>query len=1060
MKKIKVFISSVVEGYRDLRAAADEAIVDLNREGFNFQVVRSDKLPALDLTPQKTCLEGVMASEVYLGIYGERYGWGDSPVGISPTEEEFDEAKRSGKKILIFVEKVGQRETRQTEFLKKVEDYIDGRHRKGFKTRDELKYEVARALRALMLANFEEYLPAYLQSLLGKYERITRPWEEHADSLRTSEIVQLELIDETKKEERKPLLQLYEESEEPSEKFANESLMLSDALRQNQRLLIIGDPGAGKSTCLQWITYSYAQQILNSSQADLPVPIHLELKWYKDNLLELITTCFGENNVACDEDTVKDWIKRGIFLFLLDGFDDLSTASKCLKDIKLLTAHSRENRFVITSRRLESLDNLQELQFNKVEIKPLSDSQIGLFLEKYLGKEKGARLLNEVRRHDLVNEAKNPLILWLMTLELWEDGSKQTFANKGRLFKNVIENQFLSKWDKKVVPVELGIQKYTDLKIRVLSELAFHMIDTGDSVKIEENEVKEILDVIVKEGRASYKDLRDELLRQIFAHHVLVKLGSQVSFWHKGFRDYFAALRLNEIFSRRPQDLVRFYASQRWEVPITFLVGIMDDPSSFIDRLVQPFWQYFFTSPSKFPFRLSLAAKCLGASSHINAVTEQKVIDQLVRILQMCGGFLWGFFPQLLKWDRAIRALGETRSEKALNFLAGIIQDRKRLDCLRQEAVMSMRNMPLVKTQHLLLSAALWDEDGIVRDDSKEILREGMTEETASKLVEIMVNKNEKSGIRERAIHIIVGDAARWDFRTGDSIGADLKCPNKSIDPLIQIALEEERGDLRSSAASALGYYRGQDKEERIVNLLIDALRANPDAKIRANAASALIYQFSPNATKGLIQALDDVDAEVRRRAAYSLAYARPQTVTEEDEASKRLLNLFNDEDTLVRINAICTYGIIRKKPRDEELTQLTNLLKDDNPSIRHRVAEALGRLKARNALDALKQMARDEKYVYPWAKAVWAILQIEPSFTETVKKNGWEYPYITRLYSDDGDERKMGATVLSDIGTEIALPFLKEMYEDYKNEKRRAISGELFRAIPEIEERIRAKPS
>ena len=97
--------------------------------------------------------------------------------------------------------------------------------------------------------------------------------------------------------------------------------------------------------------------------------------------------------------------------------------------------------------------------------------------------------------------------------------------------------------------------------------------------------------------------------------------------------------------------------------------------------------------------------------------------------------------------------------------------------------------------------------------------------------------------------------------------------------------------------------------------------------------------------------------------------------------------------------------------------------------------------------------MILDEKYKYPWANATWAILQIEPNFSEIIKENGWERPYIHKLSDDDIDERKIAAEVLGKMGTEIALTFLKEIYGDY--EKRRGMGDELFYAIRDIEERV-----
>lgn len=1058
MRKIKVFISSVIEGYKDHRDAVEEAIIELNKDqGFNFEVIRmeSNKYPAVNKSPQKSCLDSVKECDIYLGIYPRNnYGWKESPVGISPTHEEFRQAVKDNKCCLILVENSKETDPRQEEFLKEVGEWVSGYFMNKFKSKNvnQLKHMVYRKLLNLMKTNFEDCLPNYLNSLLQRYERIIRPWEEKIGSLPISEIVQLEIREEEQKKEKKSQTE-YDENERYSEKLSK-SLLFSDVIKENQRLLIIGDPGAGKSTSLQWVTYSYAEQII-SPQKELPVPIYLELKWYKNNLLELIVTCFGENGIVCDEETIKDWIKKGRFLFILDGFDEVRDPSKCLSDIKQLMGFSRESRFVVASRKIEHLKDFQSLGFKKAEVKQLSDSQVELFVEKYLGKEKGIMLLKELERHILLNEARNPLILWLMTLEFREEKS-QISINKGMLFKNVVEHHFLKEWESKVISAERDTQKYTDLKIEALSKLAFSTIEEENSIKVEEEKAKETIDAFIKEGRTDYKNLRDEILNQLFDSHILIKAGSQISFWHKSFRDYFAALKLKEIFSKEPKKFMKRYVTEKWEDSLLFLIGIMDKPSDFVDNLVQPFWLYFLTTSSHFPFRLSLAAKCIGTNNKINLATQQKVVNQLEKIIQRGKGFWRLFFYSLLDVSQAVSAIGETKSDKAVDVLTKIIEGRVQSkwhvpEYLRQEAVMAIQNLPTIQAQHSLLRAALWDKDDFVRYRATEILGKNLSQEIESKLLQVLNSKNEKCEVRRRALYTLRG---HYDIGTFSYISTKKKYSDEVINTVLRLALKEEYEDLRVSACNFLGFYRGEGKDEKMVDPLIHALLKNPVAKIRENAAYALFYHFSHKVRKALIQALDDKNAKVRTRAVYGLVYVRIITQEEENEASSKLLRLFSDKNLTVRENTIYTYGCIRRNPTNEELSQLINLLKNENISIRYITAKALGHLKAKTALDALKQMVQDEKCIYPWAYAIWAILQIEPSFLKVIKEKGWEYPYIVQLNDDDTDKRRMAAEVLRRIGTEISLPFLKEINEYY--DKRRDVRGEVFYAIHDIEERIK----
>ena len=349
MENTKVFISSVIENYKDRRDAAEEAILELNiDQSFNFEAIRieSKKYPAVNKTPQKACLDGVKECDIYLGIFPRN-------KSSSPTEEEFGQAGNEKKCRFVFIENTQDIDPIQSEFLKEFKGWESGHFYNEFESGnvDQLKHMVYRALRNFMKANFEECRLNYLNTILKQYKQINRPWE---CSLPVSEIVQLELILIEEKQEEKELSTKYDEIERHLENLPK-SLLFSDVIQENLRLLIIGEPGAGKSTSLQWITYSYAEQILNSTQKKLPVPIYLELWSYDDSLLELIMDAFSEKGITCDEETITDWIKKGKLDFSSKAFF-------------LLAGNSEKVFGEIIKKGLDRLDAYVQTEMNKHSI--------------------------------------------------------------------------------------------------------------------------------------------------------------------------------------------------------------------------------------------------------------------------------------------------------------------------------------------------------------------------------------------------------------------------------------------------------------------------------------------------------------------------------------------------------------------------------------------------------------------------------------------------------------------------------------------------------------------
>lgn len=134
----RVFISSLIQGYGDVRNAAAEAI-----KRANCQPVRAEDFPAANTSPRTACLDGVASSDAVCLILGKRYiaeGGALVPSGLSATHEEYNEAKRLQKLIFAFLDFRDDTRTEsvQQEFINEVTGYVRGHWRKTFRTLDEL----------------------------------------------------------------------------------------------------------------------------------------------------------------------------------------------------------------------------------------------------------------------------------------------------------------------------------------------------------------------------------------------------------------------------------------------------------------------------------------------------------------------------------------------------------------------------------------------------------------------------------------------------------------------------------------------------------------------------------------------------------------------------------------------------------------------------------------------------------------------------------------------------------------------------------------------------------
>lgn len=136
---VKVFISSVIAGMEDHRAAAREAA-----ESLGYTVIAAEDFRASPSSPQQVCLEGVRDADVVVLLLGARYGT-PQRSGLSPTHEEYREA-RGSKPVLVFVQTDATPEPGEGTFIDEVSGWEGGQYREPFDTPDSLRKAVTGAL--------------------------------------------------------------------------------------------------------------------------------------------------------------------------------------------------------------------------------------------------------------------------------------------------------------------------------------------------------------------------------------------------------------------------------------------------------------------------------------------------------------------------------------------------------------------------------------------------------------------------------------------------------------------------------------------------------------------------------------------------------------------------------------------------------------------------------------------------------------------------------------------------------------------------------------------------
>lgn len=343
-------------------------------------------------------------------------------------------------------------------------------------------------------------------------------------------------------------------------RIAEERVPGLDAIKKYALLVILGKPGAGKTTFLKYL----AIECILDKVLDELVPIFVTLKEFAEagnqvSLLDYISQQFDECGVTSAQ--IANLFSWGRVLFLLDGLDEVQEKDtlRVLKEIRQLSDQLNDNHFVITCRIAAKEYTLEK--FTEVEVADFDEEQIQTFVTKWFeakDSDLDQQFLQQIKEKEAIQElASNPLLLTLLCLEFEDAGD---FPNdRAELYRRAT-NTLLRKWDAKrgiqrdIVYHQLSIQR----KENLLSHIALTTFEKGDYFFKQRQIEQYIADYIqnLSEAETNQETLQldsEAVLKSIEAQHgLLVERARGIySFSHLTFQEYFTARSI--VNSANPQ---------------------------------------------------------------------------------------------------------------------------------------------------------------------------------------------------------------------------------------------------------------------------------------------------------------------------------------------------------------------------------------------------------------------------------------------------------------------------------------------------------------------------
>jgi len=373
-----------------------------------------------------------------------------------------------------------------------------------------------------------------------------------------------------------------------------------EALQEYTKLVVLGKPGAGKTTFLKHI----ALQCINGKLQDNRVPILIALKDFAEapeqpSLLEYVaqqlTTCG-----VTDSTVTPQILSHGRALVLLDGLDEVQEKDcyRVVQEIRSFSAKFLHSHFVLTCRIATREYTFEE--FTEVEIADFDADQITSFAYNWFASQQESRsFLQKLQQNSTIRElATNPLLLTLICLVFAETASFP--INRTQFYKEGI-NLLLKKWDaKRNIERE---QVYKNLSVRhkedLLSQIALQTFEQGEYFFRQQQLEQYIADYIrslpsIVTATQPLQLDSEIVLKSIEAQHgLLVERARGIySFSHLTFHEYFTARTIVDnsdvqALNRNLQQLVSHVTEKRWREVFLFSVSILQNADYLLQLMKQ-----------------------------------------------------------------------------------------------------------------------------------------------------------------------------------------------------------------------------------------------------------------------------------------------------------------------------------------------------------------------------------------------------------------------------------------------------------------------------------------
>ncbi|HET9210384.1 MAG TPA: SUMF1/EgtB/PvdO family nonheme iron enzyme [Thermoanaerobaculia bacterium] len=626
-----VFLSSTARDLQPWRDAVAEAIGKLS----GFHPVRMEDFGAVDAEPAEVCRLRVRESDVFVGLVGHLNGSSPDGSDLSFTQIEYEEAKRAGKPRLLFVAdedfllpaKLMKQEPEAAERQVRFREQV-------CRERAVVFFNEPQRLATLVAVALQTYQQESAAAGDGAVKPRSRKRSGPGELARTERLYLEQLVERYRYLDfkglgisdrvplRLPLLEMYvplkarvqtplgetwarqmrlagrpvgeEEAGAMGERLSEPRPVL-ELLRESSGMVLLGDPGSGKTTFLKSLALSLASGQFESLGLKDLLPVLIPLSAYANalakrevTLTRFLSRYFEEGELKSSLATLfEQKLAAGEVLLLLDGLDEVRERRRRSLVVRRVEDFYRShraagNKFVLTSRVVgyrevrpsaEGLAEATLVDFDDEEIAAFVNRWTAAIEKAASGETRRARKEASREQEELLaavagnpgvrSLAANPLLLTI--LALMKRQGMILPERRVELYERCIQT-LIKDWN---LARGLAGRAAKDLDLwatlRVLRPLALWMHQTSPGVGlVKEGDLqRELKRIFAGRKERDPERAARQFLEDVREHTSLLldRGGRQYGFIHLTFQEYLAASALAQEHQQDVEPIVSALAA-------------------------------------------------------------------------------------------------------------------------------------------------------------------------------------------------------------------------------------------------------------------------------------------------------------------------------------------------------------------------------------------------------------------------------------------------------------------------------------------------------------------